>query len=127
MQIWDTSGTSGEELYKNVKINFYKSSQIFLMFYNASDRDSFKIVKSDLKEIRKQCKTQNIIILLVRSKYDNILKLKKDDIVNDEEVLEFADINKIYFFHIGINEKFETGINELFEFVLNKYIEQTYV
>ena len=124
LQIWDTSG---EEIYKDIKTNFYEKSKIFLMFYDASDRDSFEIAKSDLKEIRKKCNIQNPIVLLVRSKYDNILKTKKDDIVSDEEAIEFVDKNKIYFFHIGINEKFETGINELFEFALNKYIEEKYV
>ena len=120
IDIWDTCG---QEVYKSLITSFYKNSQIFLIFYDALDRNSFEMAKSYFEDIKIECKTINPIYVLVRSKYENVLnREEKNDIVTDEEALEFADENNIYFFHIGILEKYETGINNLFEFILNKYI-----
>ena len=80
------------------------------------------MAKSYFEDIKIECKTRNPIYVLVRSQYENVLKREeKNDIVRDEEALEFTDENNIYFFHIGILEKYETGIDDLFEFILNKY------
>ena len=120
INIWDTCG---QELYQSLLKRFYKNTQIFLIFYDALDRNSFEIAKSYFEDIKKECNTINPIYVFIRSKYENVLKREeKNDIVRDEEALEFADENNIYFFHIGILEKYETGINDLFEFILNKYI-----
>ena len=117
INIWDTCG---QELYQSLLKRFYKNTQIFLIFYDALDRNSFEIAKSYFEDIKKECNTINPIYVFIRSKYENVLKREeKNDIVRDEEALEFADENNIYFFHIGILEKYETGINDLFEFILN--------
>ena len=119
IQIWDTCGY---DVYQNLIKNFYKNTNIFLIFYDALDRDSFKIAKSYFEDTKMECKTVNPIYVLVRIRYENVLdREEKNDIVRDEEALEFTDKNNIYFFHIGILEKYETGINDLFEFILNKY------
>ena len=117
INIWDTCG---QELYQSLLKRFYKNTQIFLIFYDALDRNSFERAKSYFEYIKKECNTINPIYVFIRSKYENVLKREeKNDIVRDEEALEFADENNIYFFHIGILEKYETGINDLFEFILN--------
>ena len=119
IQIWDTCRN---DTYQHLIRNFYKTTNIFLIFYDALDRNSFEITKSYFEDIKIECKTRNPIYVLVRSKYENVLKREeKNDIVRDEEALEFADENNIYFFHIGILEKYATGIEDLFEFILNKY------
>ena len=115
--------TCGQEAYKSLITSFYNNANIFLIFYDALDRNSFERAKSYFEDIKIECKTINPIYVLIRSKYENVLnREEKNDIVTDEEALEFADENNIYFFHIGILEKYETGINNLFEFILNKYI-----
>ena len=120
VEIWDTCG---QEVYQKLLERFYHDTQIFLIFYDALDRNSFERAKSYFEDIKKEYKTINPIYVLIRSKYENVLnREEKNDIVTDEEALEFADENNIYFFHIGILEKHETGINNLFEFILNKYI-----
>ena len=117
LQIWDTCG---QEIYQSLIKNFYKNTKIYLIFYDALDRNSFERVKSFFEDIKTECNTINPIYVLIRSKYENVLdREEKNDIVTDEEALEFADENNIYFFHIGILEKYETGINDLFEFILN--------
>ena len=122
IQIWDTCG---QEAYKSLITSFYHDTDIFLIFYDALDRNSFERAKSYFEEIKTERHIINPIYVLIRSKYENALdKEKKNDIVTDEEALEFADENNIYFFHIGILEKYETGINDLFEFTLNEYINR---
>ena len=120
IQIWDTCGN---EAYQSLIKSFYRNTNIFLIFYDALDRNSFEIAKSYFTNIKIECQTKNPIHVLVRSKYENVLdREEKNDIVTDEEALKYADENNIYFFHIGILEKYETGIKDLFEFILNKYI-----
>ena len=121
--IWDTCG---QKFYQSLIKSFYKNTNIFLIFYDSFDRDSFKIAQSYFKDIKAELnKGLNPIYILVRSKYENALEAKeKKDIVSDEEVLEYADENNIHFFHIAINEKYETGINELLEFILKEYIKK---
>ena len=63
------------------------------LFYNTYDRDSFEKIKEYYKEIIK--KSNDIIYTLVRSKYELTLKEDNKDYIFDEEVLEFADKNKI--------------------------------
>ena len=117
IHIFDICGT---EIYQSLIYSFYRNTQIFLIFYDALDRNSFERAKSYFEDIKTECNTINPIYVLIRSKYENVLdREEKNDIVRDEEALEFADENNIYFFHIGILEKYETGINDLFEFILN--------
>ena len=121
--IWDTCG---QEIYQSLLRSFYRKTNIFLIFYDSFDRKSFEMAKSYFKNIIAESNTElNPMYILVRSKYENILNTKeKIDIVSDEEALEYADENNMYYFHIAINEKYETGINELFEFVLKEYIKR---
>ncbi len=48
---------------------------------------------------------------------------EKDNIIDDEEVLEFAEKNKLIYSHISILEKYSQGVNELFKKVLNEYLK----
>ena len=61
---------------------------------------------------------------MVRNKYDK--KIDEDnihnDIVSDEEALEFAEENNIIFSHISSVIKNETGIKRLFELILDKIL-----
>ncbi len=38
--------------------------------------------------------------------------------------MEYADENKIIFFHIASLEKYETGINQLIKLILDEYIRK---
>ena len=121
IHIWNTCGG---EIYKGIITGFYGNANLFLIFYDAFDRNSFDIAKSYLEDI-KTYSNENQIGVLVRCKYENKLNfINNENIVTDEEALEYADKNDLYFFHIAIYEKYETGINELIEFILNQYIKK---
>ena len=116
LQIWDTSG---DERYRNIIKVYFKGSYASCIFYDAYDRDSFEKAKNYYKEIIKI--NEDIICILIRSKYELALKEGNKDYVSDEEVLEFADKNKILFSHISSYEKYETGIIKLINLILSKF------
>ena len=122
LKIWDTCGN---DIYQSLIMDYFRKTDIFLIFYDAFDIDSFKRAKSYFENIKK-LDNKNPIYVLVRSKYDNNLNKEKNNnnFIRDEEALKYADENNMYYYHIGTKEKFETGINDLFEFILNKYIKQ---
>ena len=80
-------------------VPFYKKAKISLIFYDALDRDSFEAEKLNFKDIKKESEIVNPIFILVRKKYENIFNIyENNDIVDDEEALEYADKNGLYFF-----------------------------
>ena len=121
MQFWDCCG---QELYESLTTNFFRNSNIFLAFYNAFDRESFDKAKSNIRKFQ-NINNANTIIVLCRSKYEISLNSKENqDIITDEEAMEYADKNEIIFFHIASFEKYETGINQLIKLILDKYIRK---
>ena len=99
-----------------------RGSNAFILCYDAYNRDSFNYIKNKYSEIKNQYK--NSICALIRNKYD--IKANKDNnnIVSDEEALEFADANNIIFRHISSIEKYENGIIKLFELILDKVLDE---
>ena len=123
LHFWDTADL---QIYSSLISNFYINAPIFLIFYNTFDRDSFDRAKLYFKEIKDNTNNINQIKVLVRSKYEINLKTNEKDFVTDEEALEYADKNKMYFAHIATYEKYETGINELIEFIVKEYVKTNY-
>ena len=122
LQIWDTCG---QPIYDSLIQNFYKNSNIFFIFYNSFNIESFEKAKQYFDDIRNYLIDENKICILVSSKYE--INLKPDEyknIVSDEEAMEFADKNNIYFYHISSFEKYSTGINELIFFALLEYLKK---
>ena len=117
-----------QERYRTFTHDYLKLSSIYLIFYDAFNRESFNILK-DYSNIILTIDEKRIIII-IRSKYDLNLESKENNIdkVTDEEVLEYIN-NKnvkdnIFFFHLSNYEKYETGINNLLEFIIIKSIEK---
>ena len=119
IQFWDSSGDVRCENYINA---YMRGSNAFILCYDAYNRDSFNYIKNKYSEIKNQNK--NSIYVLIRNKYD--IKANKDNnnIVSDEEALEFADANNIIFRHISSIEKYENGIIKLFELILDKVLDE---
>ena len=120
---------SGNQVYERLISSLYKKANIFLIFYDCFEPESFEIAKTCYNQIKaflkKEKITNNKIYCLVRNKYElNIIPNENKNIITDEEVLEFANENKIYFAHASSLEKYETGIKELLEFVIIKYFER---
>ena len=61
---------------------------------------------------------------MIRNKYDSKINEKNLNIVSDEEVLEFADKNNLFFQHISCFEKNENGIINLIELILDKIFDK---
>jgi len=120
--IWDTCDN---KIYREVVENFYPKCELFIMFYDPLDRESFEKAKSYYNYFKVNYMKNNPIFALVRSKYDINFKSEENiNIVSEEEALEFSDENDMFFFHISSFEKYETGIKELLSFISIKYLER---
>ena len=118
---WDSSG-AGDVHSEIIVSSYMRGSNAFILCYDAYNRDSFNYIKNKYSEIKND--SNNSICVLIRNKYD--IKANKDNnnIVSDEEALEFADANNIIFRHISSIEKYENGIIKLFELILDKVLDE---
>ena len=91
---------------------------IILIFYDALDKSSFEKAKS---LVMKYLYNKKQISFLIRSKYDLSLNSENNEIVSDEEALEFADKNNLIFTHISPFEKYGTGLDDLFDIIFKEY------
>ena len=125
LKIFDNAG---QERFRTFTHNYLKISSIYLIFYDAFNRESFNTLKDYIDSILSI--DEKRIIIIVRNKYElNIEHIKNNiDIVSDEEVFEY--INKknindnIFFFHLSNYEKYGSGINNLLEFIIIKSIKK---
>ena len=121
LDIWDTSG---QRRFSSLIKHFYKDANIILLFYDPFDKSSFKRVDEILFQIKNE-DIKNAILGLISNKYEkNVKNVHNMDIVSDEEALEYADKNKLYFSHLSNFVKYETGINQIFELALNEYLKR---
>jgi hypothetical protein len=90
--------------------------EIFFVFYDSFDREFFEKAKSFIHDIKQR--NNNPIILLIRNSYDLNIETNQN-FITEEEALEFACENNIFFFHISSFKKDESGIKEILEFTLN--------
>ena len=116
LQIFDFSG---QVRFKTILYGHYNNASFILIFYDALDKDSFEEAKSFYEETKEN--NHNPIYFLIRIKYDLNLNSEKNEIVSDEEALEFADKNNLIFTHISSFEKYEDGIENLFDLILKEY------
>ena len=66
LQIWDTCG---QEMYRSLVSNFYKSSALALVVYAINDRKSFEDVDEWIDGVRKNANS-DIILFLIGNKFD---------------------------------------------------------
>ena len=121
VHIWDTAG---QERFFSLLNVYLHQTNIILIFYDPLNRYSFDKIKDYLVLIKNRIPfIEKIVIAIVRNKYElNIDKNNSENIVSDEEALEYADKNNVLFFHLSNFEKYETGINELINSILKNYI-----
>ena len=114
LDFWDVGGQ--ERFYPLIKY-YIKDADILLFFYNSYDISSFEAVKR-MVETCKEKEGNNAKYVLIRSRYDECLKINENINVVDEEALEYADLNNLYFMHLSNFDKNETA-NEFLKKVLN--------
>lgn len=84
LQIWDTAG---QESFRSITKIFYKGAHAVLMCYDAANAESFKSLEYWYKEIKGNCET-DVIVVLIATKcdkteqrqvtYEEGLKFQKD-------------------------------------------------
>ena len=119
LDFWELSGH--ERFYSINKI-FIRKSDIIFIFYNSYDISSFEIAKRLVKTCKENSK-KNTMFVLIRSRYDECLETNDNkNIVSDEEALEYADLNNLYFTHFSNFEKNDIGFDELLKIALKNFI-----
>ena len=88
---------------------------VFLALYESPW--SFEQSKDFIDDLKRFYKEENPICNLVRFDYEKA----SNSNISEEEALEYADNQNIYFTHISLNEKYETGIKELLYTILIEY------
>ena len=119
IQLWDTSGAP---IYESIITSYFKGTQAIILCYDAYERDSFNYIKNKISQIQQT--NNKAICVLIRNKYDSKINENNVNIVSDEEVLEFADKNSLFFQHISCFEKNGNGIISLIELILDKIFDK---
>jgi small GTP-binding protein len=83
LQIWDTCG---QEIYRSLITNFYRSSSLAIIVYAINKRESFKDLSLWIKELKLNNSPDTKIILV-----GNKLDLQNDRKIAYEEGQKFAD------------------------------------
>jgi hypothetical protein len=104
------------KLYSRSIFSYFSRGEIFFVFYDSFDREFFEKAKSFIQNIKQR--NNNPIILLIRNSYDLNIETNQN-FITEEEALEFACENNIFFFHISSFKKDESGVKEILEFTLN--------
>ena len=100
LQIWDTCG---QETYRSLISNFYKTSSLAFILYSITDRKSFEDIEKWVKELRTNC-SPDIKIFLIGNKND----LEESRIISK---LEGENLCKKYGFEFFMETSAKTGIN----------------
>ena len=114
LQIWDTCG---QEIYRSMITNFYRSSSLAIIVYSINQKDSFKDLDLWIKELRLNNSPDTKLILV-----GNKLDLEESREISYEEGKKFAnDFGFIDFFETSaktgenIKKMFIKAANVLYE------------
>ena len=113
VHIWDTAGN---ERFKSITINYYRSSHGFIYVYDITSKESFENLDMWINLTNENCGT-NAINFLIGNKSD----LEKEREVTKEEGEEFAKKYDLIF--IETSAKNNDNVGKLFEFFTYKLIE----
>ena len=113
VHIWDTAGN---ERFKSITINYYRSSHGFIYVYDITSKESFENLDMWINLTNENCGT-NAINFLIGNKSD----LEKEREVSKEEGEEFAKKYDLIF--IETSAKNNDNVGKLFEFFTYKLIE----
>ena len=122
IDIWDTSG---QDKYDALTKFFCKDADIVFIFFIYNSKDSF-VRANALFQLVKYVTKPDVIFALIGNKYDenqNCFR-EEENLLNEEEILEFVEKNNLIFGHLSIKEKYSKGINEIFMKVMNEFMKK---
>ena len=90
LQIWDTCG---QELYRSLITNFYRSSSLAIVVYAINSKNSFNQIDIWLKELRMHSNPDAKVFLI-----GNKVDLESERQVSKEEGLEYSKKNNMSYF-----------------------------
>lgn len=113
LQIWDTAG---QESFRCITRSYYKSSEICILLYDVTKRQSFDNILEWHSELIKNC-SKMPVVLLVGNKID----LRDSKSVTTEEGEALAD--KLDMLFMECSAKDGTNIDDMFYVLTKRYIE----
>ena len=112
LEIWDTAGNKA---YKATNKIFMRNSQIAILVYDITKKESFDELENSYNQILNSNNNNNIVFAVAGNKSD----LYEEQIIFPEEGIQFA--NKINAIFKETSAKDYESVNELFEDVIEKY------
>ena len=113
VHIWDTAG---EERYKSITINYYRSSHGFIYVYDITKKETLHNLDTWIHLTNENC-SSNVINFLVGNKSD----LEKEREVSKEEGEDYARKNNLIF--LETSAKNNNNVEKLFEYFTYKLIK----
>ena len=116
---WDTAG---QDRFTALLQLYVKNGDIIFIFFDYNNKKSFEKAKELLSLVKNCINKNNVVYALIGNKYHlDIDTIETDNIVYEDEILEYVDENNLIFTHLSILKTYSTGINELFKKTLYEY------
>ena len=96
------------ERYKDLIGDYIKDTNVILLVYDVSSKDSFKNLPTWINIIKKNIKADNVIFAMVGNKID----LEDQRQVSTEDGEDFADKHNFLFAEVSAKEENDNGENE---------------
>ena len=115
LQIWDTAV---HERFKNITAHYYRGAHGILLFYNVTDKDSFKNLESWLSYIEKSA-PKNICKVLVGTNCD----LEEKRVITTQKGKDFATSKGMKYIEVSAKENIniKKAFEILVEDIINSY------
>eukprot|EP00825_Cyclidium_porcatum_P044714 TRINITY_DN6625_c0_g1_i4.p2 TRINITY_DN6625_c0_g1~~TRINITY_DN6625_c0_g1_i4.p2 ORF type:complete len:214 (-),score=37.78 TRINITY_DN6625_c0_g1_i4:92-733(-) len=113
-QIWDTAG---QERYRSITASHYRRAVGALLVYDVTKEKTFQNVSKWIDDLKQQAES-DIVIILVRNKYDQIEKNSSNCKVQKEDALKFAKQNGLLFEETSALTDY--NVTQVFESLLNE-------
>ena len=110
IELWDTAG---QQRFTAILQIYIQNGDIIFTFFDYNNKKSFERAK-ELLNLAKNCtKKKNAIYILIGNKYhlNKNSIFTSDNIVNEDEILEYVDENNLIYAHLSILETYSTGVN----------------
>ena len=122
LDLWDTAG---QEKYSALLRFFFKDADIIFIFFDYNNKNSFERAKFFVNLVKEHCENKNVVNVLVGNKFHlDINSIERDNIIYEEEILEYVDENNLIFAHLSILEIYSNGFNEIFKKSLKEYTKR---